>query len=717
MKHLLLAFSLFFIAQYSHAQQNSLKIIITDAANKEPLTGVAVVNPNTKKGDATDIDGKVTLKNISDGTQTFILSFIGYQNDTLTQLFPLADPEKWLAIQLKPEQSDLEEVVVTSMRTNARIEDLPTKVEVLGAEELGEENTIKPASISSLLGDLSVIHIQQTSAISGGSVIRMQGLDGKYTQLLRDGLPLYDGFSGGLGILQIPPLDLRQVEIIKGSVSTLYGGGAIGGMINLVTKQPSDKPEWIATLNQSTLQETNANTYFAKKMGAWGFTFFGATTRQQAVDVNNDGFSDVPRVRNLIFHPRVFWYGEKSKFDIGYSGTFEQRDGGDIQALSGAVGDTLHSFFEKNRTQRNTFDGHFSHNFSKNVSIAAKTAVSLLNREVNTSNEPLFVGNFTTSFSEVSLLNIAEKHTMVGGLNLVTQAFDPIKNPLNITTFHHTTYGIFGQETWKPVNYWAFEGGFRADFHNQFGQFYLPRLSILYKPSQDWSARIGVGKGYRTPDAFTDNARKNAPLDTKAVAETSTGYNVDANWHHLFDELSVTVNQALYYVKINQPIINTGKAITNANGSLQTIGTDTYIRFSYDEIELYLGYNHTLARRYEGAVAAGWLSYSPQDKFAGTLAYEIEGKWRIGIENSWIANQYLGDGATKPRNYWFWAAMIERKFKNCSLVLNGENLADFRQSSFEPLFTGSRARPVFSNLWSPIDGRVINLSLKWNILK
>src|SRR5690606_37458261 len=120
-----------------------------------------------------------------------------------------------------------EVIVVSSTRNNQRIENSPLKVEVLGHEEMDEESAIKPAGIASILGDVSGVQIQQSSAINGNANIRIQGLDGRYTQILKDGMPLYDGFSGGFGILSIPPLDLKQVELIKGFASTLYGGGAI----------------------------------------------------------------------------------------------------------------------------------------------------------------------------------------------------------------------------------------------------------------------------------------------------------------------------------------------------------------------------------------------------------------------------------------------------------------------------------------------------------
>ena len=198
---------------------------------------------------------------------------------------------------------------------------IPRTAGVLGQEDMDEESAVVPGNVASILGDISIIHIQKTSATSGNQAIRMQGLDSKYTQILRDGIPLFEGFSGNLGVLQIPPLDLRQVEVVKGSVSTLYGGGAIGGMINIVSKTPnSETPEITAVLNRSNLKETNLNTYYAQKYGKAGMTLFVGFTDQKAVDVNADGFSDSPLIKQFSFHPRFFYtFSDKNKLNLGYS--------------------------------------------------------------------------------------------------------------------------------------------------------------------------------------------------------------------------------------------------------------------------------------------------------------------------------------------------------------------------------------------------------------
>src|SRR5258708_33397991 len=133
------------------------------------------------------------------------------------------------------------EVTISSTRSNRTSRNLPTHVELINGEELEEKGNMKPGDIRMMLNESTGIQTQQTSATSANASIRIQGLDGRYTQILKDGFPLFTGAANGLGLLQTPPLDLRQVEIIKGSSSTLYGGGAIAGLINLISKTPTEK--------------------------------------------------------------------------------------------------------------------------------------------------------------------------------------------------------------------------------------------------------------------------------------------------------------------------------------------------------------------------------------------------------------------------------------------------------------------------------------------
>ena len=139
--------------------------------------------------------------------------------------------------------------VLADTRSGHRIQDEPIRVEVIDQEELAEKQQMSAGNIAMLVNETGGVRVQTTSPALGSSNIRIQGMRGRYTQLLADGLPLYGGQAGSIGLLQIPPTDLGQVEIIKGAASALYGSSALGGVVNLVSRRPGDAAEADFVLN------------------------------------------------------------------------------------------------------------------------------------------------------------------------------------------------------------------------------------------------------------------------------------------------------------------------------------------------------------------------------------------------------------------------------------------------------------------------------------
>src|SRR6185436_13428896 len=133
-----------------------------------------------------------------------------------------------------------ETVVVTATRSDRRIQDEPLRVEVIDREEIEEKALMTPGSVAMLLGETTGLRVQITGPSIGAANVRIQGLRGRYSQMLADGLPLYGAQGDSLSMLQVPPLDLGQVEIIKGVASALYGAAALGGVINLVSRGPHE---------------------------------------------------------------------------------------------------------------------------------------------------------------------------------------------------------------------------------------------------------------------------------------------------------------------------------------------------------------------------------------------------------------------------------------------------------------------------------------------
>lgn len=725
-------FGLLLLAAASTFGQTSRVIRVEDSATHQPVIG-ATIRTSTKPviGAVTNVNGIATMPGTPVSVTALTVSAVGYE----TESFPLTAGSDTLVFQLHSQEESLDEVTVTSTRTNSRIEDLPIKVEVLGQEDMDEESAVVPGNVSSILGDISIIHVQRTSAVNGNQAIRMQGLDPKYTQILRDGLPLYEGFSGNLGVLQIPPLDLKQIEVVKGSVSTLYGGGAIGGMINIVSKSPhSQTPEFTALLNHSNLKETNLNAYYSQRYGRTGLTLFTGYTYQKAVDVTGDGFTDSPGIKQFNFHPKFFWNPtDHTKLDIGYAFTTENRIGGYLPALEGAE---PNSYKNVTDLQRHTVDFNASHNTSETNALTFKGAVSTFHRQ-NTDYQKLSDGRQSSIYLEANDLAHFGKHQLIVGTNLTIESFRKNPDSTRLINYTYATVGGFVQDDWQVGEKIAIQAGLRFDHHNTFGSFLLPRLSVKLKPSDPWTVRLSVGTGYKTPNLFVNQTPgalnvslifpRLLPIDVGTVkAERSVGTNIDIAYSKTFESgFSVQVDQAFYYTYVNSPVVSAFSSLSsnlgaytqliNAPYNLYSLGTDTYVRLEYKAYELYFGYNHTLARR-DGATDNTYLPLAPQDKFSTTIAWEND-HFRFGIESSYVGSQYLYDNQ-KVANYWFFAAAAEYHYNDhWRVVLNGENIFNVKQANYETVVLGANptVQPSFRPIWAPLEGRIVNLALKFTL--
>src|SRR6185369_1947705 len=188
------------------------------------------------------------------------------------------EAREWrIAFELNPQEPREAEVTVFATRTDIRLQDSPTRVEVLGPDEIEEKTMMTPGDIVMMLNEMGGLRVQSTSPSLGAASVRIQGMRGRYTAFLGDGLPLFGQQGGGLGLLQIPPVDLGQVEVIKGVSSALYGAGAMAGVVNLISRRPSKEPVHELLLNRSTRGATDASLFLASQLTPhWGVSFLGS---------------------------------------------------------------------------------------------------------------------------------------------------------------------------------------------------------------------------------------------------------------------------------------------------------------------------------------------------------------------------------------------------------------------------------------------------------
>ena len=701
--------------------QNTFKAIIKDEENKEPLVGANVILQGTTIGASADLNGFIEIKNIPDGKQIIIFSYIGYQVKTKIFNFPLSQSEP-VEILLHAEAEEMALVVISATRSSRTIADIPTRIELISGEELDEKGNMKPGDIRMLLNESTGIQTQQTSATSYNSSIRIQGLDGKYTQILKDGFPLYSGFSGGLSLLQIVPLDLKQVEVIKGASSTLYGEGAIAGLINLVSKTPTDERELSVLLNGTSALGLDASGFYSQKSRKIGTTIFLSYNLGTPYDPADIGLTAIPEFKRFTINPKLFvYFNDKTTLNIGFNSTIEDRTGGDIKYIEGKA-DSVHSYFEKNNTTRFSTQLGLEHRATERSKFSLKNSVSYYGRSIEIPDFE-FSGKQISSFSEATYSRFSKQFEWIAGLNLWTDQFTQNKlDTSKVVDYNYITFGAFIQNTWNTSERVSLETGLRFDYQNEYGSFVLPRTALLITVNPKLTLRLGGGLGYKTPTVFTEDAerlqfRNVLPIDVKKTkAEKSIGTNFDMNYRTSFsDRITFSINSLLFYTRVNDPIVLAPTFMglyefQQPKGFIDTKGVETNIKLTYDHFKLFVGY--TLAdvkEHYQGTTKT--FPLVARHRLNNVLIYEIHDELRIGLEAYYFSSQKLNDGRT-GRKYWIFGLMTEKIWEDFSVFLNFENFLDTRQTKFETIFTGSRTDPTFNDIYAPVDGFVVNGGLK-----
>jgi outer membrane receptor for ferrienterochelin and colicins len=702
--------------------QNNFKTIIKDKAGNTPLAGVNVrVN---KTGTITNDKGAAEIKNIPNGVQLLTFSYSGYKTITDSFYFPLTNTDTIIII-MEIEDEEMEEVIIQSTRTSRTIKNTPTRVETIDGEELDEKNNMRPANVSMLLHESTGLQVQQTSATSGNASIRVQGLDGRYTQLLKDGYPNFGNFASGLSILEIPPLDLKQVEVIKGPASTLYGGGAIAGVINFISKTPKENFEADIILNQSNIGQTNIGGYAAQKKGKFGYSFLATANFQKAYDVDKDDFSELPKSNNFTINPRLFYYANPSTtLMLGNSFTKGTNTGGDMEVINGKPS-ANHTYFEKNNTVRNTTTVEIDKKMANKNSFKLKQSLAIFNREINIPAY-VFSGVNTNSFTDLSFAFFKTTHTIITGLNIIFDKFQ--QKDLATQNARSFSSGVYLQDTWDISDNIKIESGLRLDNvsyknnnYNKNQTFVLPRISALFKLSENITSRIGGGLGYKIPTIFTEQTEsmqyQNVLSLNNVTAERSVGGTADINYKTtITEELSFSINQMFFYTSIAKPLVlqlnGPGNLFfANVSKPIVSNGFETNLKFIYkDNLKLFVGYTFTNARATYKTLNQ-FLPLLPKSKLNLTMMYEKENNFKFGLEGYYTGSQYLYNSSKTPA-FWEFGFMAQKTFNKISFFINFENFTDQRQSKYKTVVNPPHSNPTFDDIWNHTEGFVVNGGIK-----
>lgn len=616
------------------------------------------------------------------------------------------------------DERTLEAVIVQATRSGRAVNDEPVRVEVIGREEIEEKAIMRPGNIATLLAETGGVRVQSTSPALGAANIRLQGLYGRYTQLLSDGLPLYGGQAASIGLLQIPPTDISQVEVIKGSASSFYGGSALGGVINLVSRRPGEEAAGEALLNLTTEDGQDLTTYYEAPLSRQlaGSLTAGAH-RQTTQDYDSDGWIDAPGYERWTARPRLFWNGDDGSSLYATLGFMtEQRDGGTLPGRTVPDGT---AFPQNQDTTR--LDGGFVANTQLSDTLTLNVRGSAMAQDHEHRFGSLIEEDRHESyFAETSIAGGAGATNWVLGAAFQSEIYASDAFP--VFDYTYDVPGVFAQIDHDFSDTLSGSISARIDEHSEYGTQVSPRASLLYKPG-NWTIRGSYGRGFFAPTPFVEEIEaaglsRLEPLGT-LEEETAETASFDVGYRQGAVEANVSVfGSNVDSVTELEPFASiVGGApdrvrLVNVDGETQIRGAELLARYFWKDFKLTGSYLYLDATEADPLGGRREIDLTPQHSAGFVAMWEQHGRGRLGFEAYYTGQQRL-DGnpfrtASKP--YWHLGLLGEITIGPASWFINAENLLDIRQTKEDPLVLLARAPDGqwTTDIWSRNDGFVLN---------
>jgi len=616
----------------------------------------------------------------------------------------------------------IETIQVRASRLGRIVTESATRTEIINGEEIQEKALMRPGNISMLVAETGGVRVQTTSPSLGSANIRLQGLFGRYTQLLSDGLPLYGGQTASIGLLQIPPTDLANVEIIKGSASSLYGGSALGGVINLISRTPSNKQEGEVLFNATSKNGQDVTAYYATPITE-GFS--GSVTsgihRQKEQDLDGDGWLDMANYERGTIRPRLYWQaddGTSLYFTFGFMK--EDRKGG--TSSSGILPDGT-SYLLNQDTKRTDagfiFDKPMNDDMNLNVRGSAMEQVH--HHIYGPSAED---DSHNSYLIESSVSGYQDDIAWLIGAAFQQEKFD--SQQYSAFNYSYQVPGVFSQVDYEAHEEVSLSLSARADWHSEYGTQMSPRISMLYKP-ENWIIRGAYGRGFYAPSPFIEDIdevglSRLAPLgDLQEESASTSSLDISYILNGLETSVTLFASDVENVTELNQVANIPGKTvqIVNAPGKSEIRGTELLMRYKWRDIKFTGSYLYTDAKKNTGlALSSKPIALTPQHSAGFVVMWEEHDSHLLGFEAYYTGTQHLENNPYREKSdaYWHLGLLGQITVDNVSYFINVENLLNIRQTKDESLLLQEQAASGrwTTDIWSRNDGFTVNAGIRIN---
>ena len=620
--------------------------------------------------------------------------------------------------------NNIEKIQVTASRLGRIVTESATRTEIINGEEIQEKALMRPGNISMLVAETGGVRVQTTSPALGSANIRLQGLYGRYTQLLSDGLPLYGGQTASIGLLQIPPTDLANVEIIKGSASSLYGGSALGGVINLISRTPSDDYEGEVLVNVTSKSGQDITSYFASPLtDTVSASVTAGIHHQETQDLDDDGWIDIAGYERASIRPRFYWQGDNgANLYVTLGAMTEERVGG---TLDDATVPDSNSFRQTQDTLRTDIG------FIYDQPLGQVMNINIRGSAMNQNHEHIFGmdnddDNHKSSLIESSLSGYSDKTAWLVGVALQSEKFNSDSFPE--FNYAYQVPGLFSQLDYEASDEISLSLSARADWHSEYGTQVSPRISLLYSP-ENWTIRGAYGKGFFAPSPFIEDIdeaglSRLAPLENLDEERASTA-SLDISYVLGSMETSMTIftsaiDNVTELVAIDEMNDASGKQvrIVNTAGESEISGAELLLRYRWRDIKFTGSYLYTNGtKNNDSGVGRVPLALTPQHSAGFVAMWEEHGSHLVGFEAYYTGTQALENNPYRDRSeaYWHLGLLGQITIGKISLFVNAENLLNVRQTKVDSLVLPEQAPSGrwTTDIWSRNDGFTINAGLRF----
>lgn len=582
---------------------------VIDKKTGEHLPYITVGIKGTTIGTTTDATGHYFLKDVPEGYHVLEVSFIGYESIQKNIVVKNGQTQE-VNFELEETPYALDEVVVSANRNDISRRLVPNLVNILDVKTFDRTNS---TTIAEGLNFQPGVRVENNCQNCGFTQVRMNGLEGAYSQILIDSRPIFSSLSGVYGLEQIPANMIDRIEIIRGGGSALFGASAIAGTINIITKEPTYNSGQISHSITSIGgtntfdNNTNLNASLISDDQKMGLMIFGQKRHRSAYDHDDDGFSEIPQLDAQTLGFRSFIKtGIYSKLVLEYHNMHEFRRGGDnldkppyeayiteqIESninggsvkYEGSSRDAKHRYNIYSAAQLNNRKSYYGGGDPVSVSLVngdTAAAEERLNSYGRTKGLTYNIGGqYAYSFDQLWFM----PSQLTGGLE---HTYDDLKDKMGFRDHIEQSVNInsaYVQNEWRNDK-WSFLIGGRLDKHSMINHaIFSPRANVRYNPIPETNIRISYGQGFRAPQIYDEDLHVDiaggqhiiSVLDPNLKEEKSHSVSSSIDWYHLIGSTEVNILLEGFYTRLNNPFVSISeeqsdnsiiKTVTNASGA------------------------------------------------------------------------------------------------------------------------------------------------------